>query len=58
MLSDPPRPGASAGGVLPEALPLADLAGELAARLDQSLRDQQPPARDEEDEELEPGGSR
>jgi hypothetical protein len=31
---------------------------ELAARLDQSLRDQQPPARDEEDEELEPGGSR
>jgi HPr kinase/phosphorylase len=31
---------------------------ELAARLDQSLRDQRLPARDEEDEELEPGGSR
>jgi HPr kinase/phosphorylase len=31
---------------------------ELAARLDQTLRDQQPPATDEEDEELEPGESR
>src|ERR1700722_796595 len=31
---------------------------EHAARLDQTLRDQQPPARDEEDEELEPGDSR
>jgi HPr kinase/phosphorylase len=33
-------------------------ARELAARLEQTLRDQQPPASDEEDEELEPGEPR